>query len=112
LLNFKNSITSCVHISSTNLLNAIALSILHNIRRNPIRRPSKPTSFAIACVVTFLANSPALDATNFCAANATNTPMDLVIIPSERKLAVNPRSPHIAPSIAKGLNYYKNVSIR
>ena len=29
--------------------------------------------------------------------------MDLVIIPSERKLAVNPHSPNIASSIAKGL---------
>lgn len=37
--------------------------------------------------------------------------MDLVIIPSERKLAVNPRSPNIASSIAKGLTHYKNVSI-
>jgi clan AA aspartic protease len=37
--------------------------------------------------------------------------MDLVIIPSERKLAVNPRSPNIATSIAKGLTHYKNVSI-
>ena len=31
--------------------------------------------------------------------------MDLVIIPSERKLAVNPRSPNIASSIAKRLTY-------
>jgi len=27
--------------------------------------------------------------------------MDLVVIPSERKLAVNPRNPNIASSIAK-----------
>lgn len=31
--------------------------------------------------------------------------MDLVVIPSERKLAVNPRSPNIASSIAKGLTH-------
>jgi hypothetical protein len=31
--------------------------------------------------------------------------MDLVIIPSERKLVVNPRSPKIATLIAKGLTY-------
>ncbi len=37
--------------------------------------------------------------------------MDLVIIPSERKLAVNSRSPNIASSIHKGLSHYKDVSI-
>ena len=37
--------------------------------------------------------------------------MDLVIIPSERKLAVNSRSPNIATSIPKGLSHYKDVSI-
>jgi clan AA aspartic protease len=31
--------------------------------------------------------------------------MDLVVIPSERKLAVNPCSPNIASSIAKGLTH-------